>query len=451
MARVLVTAGVAALVIGVGVSFACGSSTDGEGDGSSGGASSGVFGGGGDRDGAKGPCVGLQCKVASCSGRAPTSIKGRVFAPEGTVPLYNAIVYVPNEPVEPFKSGVACDKCGAVSGSPVVSALTNEQGDFVLENVPSGDNIPLVIQIGKWRRQLTLPKVEDCTSTALDAGQTRLPRNKSEGDMPQIAFTSGNADSLECFLKKLGIDLTEFSTPLQDGRVHFYTGNGSSLAGGGSPPAATLWDDERKLLKYDIAVLSCEGSERTADKQAHYLNVQKYLNAGGRLFASHYHYVWFRYGPQPFPTTADWANSPSTSSPYSIDVDFPKGNAFADWLVNVGASTTRGSIDLVAVRNSVGDSMPSISRRWIHSKTPATAKYFSFNTPVGTAPENQCGRAVFTDVHVSAQEQGSTSTFPGFCNTDPLNANEKALIFLFFDLSSCVQDESKEPAPPGPK
>jgi len=69
------------------------------------------------------------------------------------------------------------------------------------------------------------------------------------------------------------------------------------------------------LKKYDIAVLSCEGSERTGDKQAYYQNIKDYLDSGGRVFASHYDYVWFRYGPNPMPTTAAWNNPPTTSGP----------------------------------------------------------------------------------------------------------------------------------------
>ncbi|MBX3187025.1 MAG: carboxypeptidase regulatory-like domain-containing protein [Labilithrix sp.] len=454
MARVTTMIGVA-LVSTMAIGFvACGSVgpgsgfPNGDGDGNDQTSSGGPLLGPGGNDGGAKPCVGLECQIVSCAGGATTTLTGKVYAPEGTVPLYNAIVYVPNAPVDAFVNGVTCDKCGKVSGSPIVTALTNEKGEFKLENVPAGTDIPVVIQIGKWRRQIKVSTVNQCVENAIPAGETRLPRSRVEGDIPQIALTSGNADSLECFLRKLGLTDPEFTAPTGPGRVHYFTGNGATLTGG-TPAAATLWNNLETLKKYDIAVLSCEGSERTGDKQAYYENIKNYLDAGGRAFASHFHYVWFRYGPNPLPTTAAWANPPNTSGPYAIDTDFPKGNAFADWLVNVGASTTRGTIALEAVRNSVGDSAPAVSRRWIHSPSPTTAKYFTFNTPIGVPPDNQCGRAVFTDVHVSVQ--GATGTFPNFCNNNPLNANEKALIFLFFDLSSCVQDESKPPVLPGPK
>ena len=44
-----------------------------------------------------------------------------------------------------------------------------------------------------------------------------------------MAFATGDVDALECVLRKIGIDDSEFTEPTGTGRVHIYTGNGSQF------------------------------------------------------------------------------------------------------------------------------------------------------------------------------------------------------------------------------
>src|SRR5262249_46541495 len=177
-------------------------------------------------------CVNLQCAQVTCTGGGSTNLTGQVFHPSGQVPLYNAVVYVPNGQVQPIPQGLICDRCGSpTSGDPLVSGLTDATGTFTLRNVPAGTSFPLVMQIGKWRRVVTIPAVQACTTTTLtDVNQQRLPRSKSDGDIPQLAIATGSADPFECLLLKMGIDLQEFSRPDGGGRVPMY------LTPPGNPP-----------------------------------------------------------------------------------------------------------------------------------------------------------------------------------------------------------------------
>lgn len=420
-----------------------------------------------------GKCEGIACQQVVCPDpNVTTTVSGIVTAPNGTLPLYNAIVYVPQQPLDPMPEGASCDRCGNVSGKPLVSAVTGADGKFVLENVPVGKDIPLVVQVGKWRREVRLPNVAQCVDNPIaDRNVTRLPRNKGEGHLPKIAVTTGRCDQLACLLPKLGIDASEYTPSTGDGRLHIYRGathsNVPAPAPSGSLDATDLWSNTASLKKYDMVMLSCECGEHNETKPNAAKNAMyEFASLGGRVFASHYHYAWTQTGP--LRDTAQWlggSDSSDSTGPFYVDTDFPKGAALADWLVNVQATTKHGEIPISQPRQDVGV-VVAPTQRWVYEKRwvvpgviedpiiPQATKYLSVNTPVSKPVEEQCGKFVFADMHLyglDVQPPDSTALpndgFPGTCSKD-LTPEEKALAFLFFDLSSCVQDDKQPPAPP---
>ena len=137
-------------------------------------------------DGAPGGCVGLQCQQHACPGGGATTVSGVVYDPAGKNPLYDVVVYVPNGPVQPLPSGASCDACNALyTGNPIATALTDAAGKFTLTNVPVGANIPLVIQVGKWRKQITIPTVAACTDNAQSDKSLTLPQEPQGRRHPQ--------------------------------------------------------------------------------------------------------------------------------------------------------------------------------------------------------------------------------------------------------------------------
>lgn len=427
-------------------------------------------------DGGPQNCTGQSCQKVDCEGGKTTSLSGKVYDPAGKVPLYNAIVYVPNDPgkVADFPEGASCERCGTITGSPIVSTLTDAKGDFKLEGVPAG-KIKVVVQIGKWRRMVDV-EAKACADTKLTVDQSRLPKKRSEGSIPRIALTTGAEDPLECLLRKMGVDDSEFGVAGGEERVHLFEGGGydantaaSSFAKGGAfPKAQALWSTTEALKKYDLVLMSCEGKYNTEPEAAR-TALGAYLDLGGRVFASHFHVNWFGLGPAPLQSLADWGPAiprkpPASPTAATVNTGFPKGQALKDWLGASGALSGDGTFSLVNARHDV-DEVKAGAQSWVSvvnenelgadNKPMVASQYFTFNTPVGAEEAKQCGRGVFSDLHVSsgADANGKTDTagkpFPSGCEKGELSPQERALEFMLFDLSSCVQ--SDKTAPSGPR
>jgi hypothetical protein len=448
------------------------------------------------------------CNVA-CSGKTTTTVTGTVYDPALRNPLYNISVYVPAVPLTPLPAGVptgsdACS-CGALykSGA-IVNTSTAVDGTFTLSNVPVGTSVPLVLQVGKWRKQINID-VKACQPNPQPDKSLGLPSAVAAGDtitsMPDIAVSTGGADTLECLMTRIGLPSTEYVAGTgTTGHVHIFAGGqtkgGFGGGGGGAGRAETpamsgapvsstsLWASQPQLMAYDIVLLSCEGGETyNANPPA----LEAYLNAGGRAFGSHFHYAWFS-GPigsgQSYSAPTDWGKNLATwsvdkgtgSGPVGGVIDttlngstlpFAKGVALDAWLGVVSALGKGGvpSTDLSIYQPRYNASVVAAdkpSQPWITSGS--NTMYFSFDTPVnpptppdGGAPE-YCGRAVFSDLHVAGDPSTSDSSPPpGGCATGPLSPQEKALEFMLFDLSSCVipdtvsPPDAGTPLPPPPK
>jgi hypothetical protein len=481
---------------------------------------------GADDGGIPAPCPGggLGCYVPQgCT----TSLSGTVYDPAGRNPLYNVVVYVPNDPygtLPPITPGTStCSACDVnIAGNYIAVATSDAQGHFTLTGVPATSHVPLVVQTGKWRREVFLPPIAACTDNPVAAANSRLPRNHMEGDLPQMALLTGGCDDLGCFMKSMGIDDAEYTAPHGGGRLDIYQGVGlnrfgasltNGRAGNCTGPNCPLWASKKSFEYYDIAILSCECAENNQTKPAAGMSaLRDWLDEGGKVFASHYHYTWFKNNPSAdFRGVANWLGPSNAQGMgnFLLDQSFPKGKTYHDWLANVKALNANGSIALTSVATSVTTVNPPTTR-WIYDGNNNETKYLSFLTPIGgmggpivtppptpeagsPAPEAgadasgdasqdaseeasheasvdaaseaavapveagtetttplYCGKAVFTDLHTSSGIQASVSDIPGGCSGAPMTAQQKALEFLFFDLSACVAIETIPPPLPSP-
>ena len=369
-------------------------------------------------------CTGLCAQIPTCPSSATTTITGTVYDPAAVHPLYNALVYIPNDPsdpgLQPFPAGITCDQCGAsAAGNPLVSTYTAPDGTFTLSNVPVGATIPLVVQLGRWRRQLTVNVASACASNAVPDKTLTMPKSQTEGDIPRIALLTGGFDPVECVLRKIGVQDGEFTNPGGGGRINFYladegsspipglTGHGAAI-NAQTPNQAALFamsGGSPVINQYDMVIVECEGypqGESTSDLAA----LRTYAESGGRLFASDYAYTWL-YQNGNFSQAAAWHvdqdGNGSTAAPVNIDlVNNPKGMAFDQWLEIVGISAP-GSHTIASIFPAFHntDGVVSPTQQWLYWMGQAPM-HFTYNTPVGAPSTQQCGRVVYSDWHAES-------------------------------------------------
>jgi hypothetical protein len=440
-------------------------------------------------------CTGF-CLQQSPTCPDTTTISGTVFAPNGVLPLPNAVVYVPNGSttapygVTPFVDGVAAGACTCdISGNPLVTVTTGVDGSFTLTNVPVGTDIPLVIQLGRWRRMITIPATTECQDTLVPVNLTNLPTRQDMGNnggidaIPLMALSTGSVDALECVIRKMGVEDSQFSNAGGTGRIRFYRDNGARCTtGGGSctgttPGYAQLTASQAAVDQYDAILFPCRGGshdingavkDRVLDVPT---NTNAYVNKGGRAFFTHFSYSWL-YNQEPSinlpwrsTTNSAAVDSPSSTTHHDeataveIDTTFTRGQIFAGWLglAPVGALSNVAPPEITVLEsrwnmnNLANWDNSGPAQRWAfyaNDNPDAAIMHVTFDTPWGLPPAQQCGRVLYSDFHVTTAalagaactnngDSTSNCNFPEQCS-DTFTAQEKVLAYMLFDMTSCV-------------
>jgi hypothetical protein len=439
------------------------------------------------------PGSGLGCYVNSkCPNGGTTRITGTVYDPAGRNPLANVGVYVPEHPdqLPALATGTSiCHSCDTSIRNAVTFTFSDEAGDFNLAGVPTGDNVPLVIQLGKWRRTIIVPHVSDCRTTELPSsgiGQARLPRNQTEGSLPQMAVLTGGCDNVACFLRGVGVDASEFSAPGAGGRVDVYqglgdTGPGAALSNGVAGDCTTascpLWSSKTVLEAYDVLFLGCECSEHNETKPSwSLLTMRDWFAEGPMVFATHSQTTWFKNGPADLQSVASWSSGPASGAagPFIVNTTFQGGMNLNTWLADVGATDANGflPVDPADVSTSV-TAVASPTIAWINDRGAAvadggaqsgnvkalTARMRAGDVDAAFVIPEYCGWLNVTDIHpgggqalqeVNSDGSITAAPVPAACGGGPLNAGDKALEYLLFNQTICADTGGGVPPPPRP-
>jgi hypothetical protein len=405
---------------------------------------------------------------SGCEG-GTTTLTGYVYDPADHLPVYNALVYVPAGAVQTPPTGVN-GMCGCTSQPAFASTFTAVDGSFTLPNPPTGSSVTIVVQLGKWQRVFT-QSITACQTNTL-ASHLTLPSTRAQGNIPRFAIDTGGVDAMECVLLKMGIAQSEFADPnLAAGvpqsaqRIHMYEGQiykGGAIIDNMTPPEASLTENATTLDSYDVALFPCQGGagNYAAPNYPNTLtNLVNYADAGGRVFATHYHYDLLHNNGS-FGTTATWTLNNGgwgnyyTDPKYNSDIiqTFATGAVLAQWLHQpVVYGGTLGVIPVGVIRNDFS-AVTAPAQLWLQAAgggggPPAnTPIHYTFDTPfTAGGADGTCGRVVYSDFHVESQPTAAFftgNTFPSECPggvaPTSMTPQEELLEFMLFDLTSCV-------------
>ncbi|MEO8801681.1 MAG: hypothetical protein ABI551_27575, partial [Polyangiaceae bacterium] len=227
--------------------------------------------------------------AGSSDGGAPETIgtlTGTVYAPEGTIPISGALIYLTGGTPTAIPDGTYCDKCTTLDVSTPFT-YSKIDGTFELPAYRTGPQ-NLVVQKGAFRR---IRQVDVASgSQPVDHDSSTLPgkTDASLGDtIPKMALVAGAWDHIEVSLAKLGIGKLNGSGGFDKSSAPYdYYENAF-------PPSAAkfsprkLITDAATIAKYQIVFIPCSGSDGTTcnDYQASESGVQNtlknFVSAGG--------------------------------------------------------------------------------------------------------------------------------------------------------------------------
>lgn len=359
-------------------------------------------------------------------------LTGKVLAPEGTIPIAGALVYLAGAPPAPIPSGVYCDKCVQLSND---TAYTYSKADGTFDLGAYGTGAAyLVVQKGQFRRVRPITIASGTQKVAAD--MTTLPKKSDpqNGDsIPKMAIVQGAWDHIELSLAKLGLG-TIFSNGIFGDTVKDASFDLKD---------STLLKDRNALDGYHIVFIPCSFSQGTtcdtsqpSGDSAVQNNLRAFVGGGGKVYVTDYAYEFVR---QPFPGFVSWTGQTSALGsacmPGAYDapaqVDDPGLSA---WLTAIGETnvtlqqswTEIASLAPQPGYDADGKAVTIAPKTWV------SAKQTGKTTPATVSFENGCGRVLFSTYHTEGN--GSSA----------LIAQEKALLYVLLEVGVCIG----QPPPP---
>lgn len=404
---------------------------------------------GGEGDPSGGPGSGMMQNPGTNPQPSPpgSRLSGKVVAPEGTIPIAGALVYVTGAPPPAIPDGVYCDKCVHL---PEGTAYTTTRADGTFE-LPAGlGSAYLVVQKGAFRRVRPLTLVSG--PQAVPLAMTTLPAitDKEHGDdIPKIAVMLGAWDPIELVLAKMGLKATITKDLL--GKAQVLAKDAPAFAIYGAhflgevtpyPSPVTLITDPKEISKYHIVFIPCSGSSNAGGGNPNdpkcsgvynyspkvKTTLNDFVKSGGRIYASDWSYEYVR---QVFPGFVTWRGESPTIGSACMGGGGDQSvshkdtgldawlSAQAQSLVSVkDAWTAISSVQAMSSVDPDGKPVLVTPKVWVEAQ----------GAPVTTSLQHGCGRVLYTTYHTQPTSQTNAALEP----------QALALLYLILEVGVCI-------------
>lgn len=365
-------------------------------------------------------------------GPAVATLRGRVYAPNGELPISGALVYLTKDMPPEIPDGAYCDKCVEL-GSGTPHTFSAPSGQFEL-GVPYTGEYHLVVQKGQFRRVRKIEIVEG--EQDIDKEKTTFPAKtfKPFDTIPKMAIVTGQWDAIDVTLAQLGLGTTKpgFMGKIEVDRTQPY---GFDYIEGFA--ATEFMKNPAEMAKYHIVFKPCSETEDTpdgltckpfmADDPAVQNALRDYVAAGGKLYATDYSYEYVRRSWPGFITWQGETNQTGSAcsgggSNGPAEVPDP---GMGSWLEALGhkdwdiQAAWTGLQKVSPMQGTDPDGQPATitPKVWVKSKASGRPATVSF--------ESGCGRVMYSTYHTEA---GNTKTIP----------QQMALLYVLLEVGVCV-------------
>ena len=373
------------------------------------------------------------------TGTPPTiaHLQGQVLAPEGTIPISGALVYLTTTVPPSIPEHVFCDKCVQIALGEDYT-FTHPDGTFNLPASSTGSQF-LVVQKGQFRKVRTINVVPG--DQHVDPEFTRLPgrMNKANGeDIPKMAVIVGQWDAIEVSLAKLG--LADIIPSALGGKVDRSTAGFDMIENTWPPDLQDPMKNPSKFLKswdylsrYHILFIPCSGSDGTTcndylpDDSTVQQNLQRFVSEGGKLYVTDYSYEYVR---RPWPGYVTWDTETSSTGSACLTGDYNAPAAvqdqdMKDWLAAQGINNF--DVEANWTRIDSLHTQPGFDADGVPADITPKAWVLGGSNPATISFEDHCGRVLFSTYHTEGNADDHT-----------LLPQERALLYVLLEVGVCV-------------